>query len=235
MPKDDLTKNLHKNHRERLRKKFFDSDGDILEPHEILEVLLYSVYAQRDTNQIARMLIKKFGTLYNVFEADKEELLSIPGVGEQAAAMLKLQAALLRRYNIDRVNAPENMKLTPKNAGKYIVNFFHGYRNEILMMFSLDAECKIISSAPVSKGTIDKVQVYVRDIVKYAMETKAVYIILAHNHPNGTLMASPDDIMLTLELEKAFSFINIRLIDHIIVAGDEYISLANEYKIFEKL
>ena len=158
-------KNLHKNHRERLRKKFFSSEGDLLEPHELLELLLYSVYTQKDTNQVARALIKKFGTIYNVFEADKEELKSVPGVGEQTALMLELQAALLRRYNIDKISSVKNMKLTPKNSGKYISNFFHGYANETLMMFALDAECKIISAVPVSKGTVDRVQAYVRDIV----------------------------------------------------------------------
>lgn len=234
MAADKHNDRLHANHRERLRKKFFESDGDILEPHEILEILLYSVYAQKDTNRIARELIRKFGTIYNVFEADSRDLMSVPGVGEQTAAMLKLQAALLRRYNIDMINAPPNMRLTPKNAGKYIVNFFHGYANEILMMFALDAECKIISTIPVSKGTVDRVQIYIRDIVKNAMESKAVYVVIAHNHPNGTLLASESDIRFTIELEHALAYINVRLIDHVIVAGGNYLSLANEYKVFER-
>lgn len=233
MPADKPNASLHANHRERLRKKFFESDGDILEPHEILEILLYSVYAQKDTNQIARRLIKKFGTIYNVFEADHRELMAVPGVGEQTAAMLKLQAALLRRYNIDKINTPVNMRLTPRNSGKYIVNFFHGYANEILMMFALDSDCKIISTIPVSKGSVDRVQIYIRDIVKNAVESKAVYVVLAHNHPNGTLSASKSDIEFTIELEHALAYINVRLIDHVIVAGEEYLSLANEYRIFD--
>ena len=233
MPKEKPVKNLHKQHRDRLRKKFFSTDGDLLEPHELLELLLYSVYTQKDTNQIARMLIKKFGTLQNVFEAEPEELLAIPGVGDQTVTLLKLQAALLRRYNIDRANTPDNMRLTPKNAGKYVTNFFHGYANETLMLFALDSDCKIISTVPVGKGTVDKVQVYIRDIVKLVMESKAVYVLIAHNHPNGTLMASHNDLQFTLELERALAFINVRLIDHVIVVGDKYLSLANEYKIFE--
>lgn len=73
---------LHKDHRDRLRKKLYSDDGDTLEPHELLEVLLYSVYTQKDTNPIARALIKRFGTIYNVFEADQKELMSVPGVGK---------------------------------------------------------------------------------------------------------------------------------------------------------
>ena len=225
---------LHKDHRDRLRKKLYSDDGDTLEPHELLEVLLYSVYTQKDTNPIARALIKRFGTIYNVFEADQKELMSVPGVGKQTAAMLKLQAALLRRYNIDKAKTPDNMQLTPKNSGRYIANFFHGYANETLMLFALDSECRIITSLPVTKGTVDSVQAYVRDIVKYAMEAKAVYVIIAHNHPHGTLTPSTNDIRFTLELEKALAFINIRLIDHVIVSADKFISLANQFDIFTK-
>lgn len=224
---------LHKAHRDRLRKKLYSDDGDALEAHELLEILLYSVHTQKDTNPTARELIKRFGTIYNVFEADQNALMSVPGVGKQTAAMLKLQAALLRRYNIDRVGTPENMQLTPKNSGKYIVNFFHGYANETLMLFALDSECRIITALPLTKGTVDSVQAYVRDIVKHAMEAKAVYVIIAHNHPHGTLVPSSNDVRFTMELEKALAFINIRLIDHVIVSGDKYISMANQFGIFE--
>ena len=89
--------NLHKHHRDRLRKKFYESEGDALEPHELLEILLYSVNSQKNTNTIARALLKKFGTIYGVFKASDSELRSVDGIGEQSIALLKLQAALFRR------------------------------------------------------------------------------------------------------------------------------------------
>lgn len=228
MTKTDEDKNLHKEHRNRLRKKFFESDGDALETHEILELLLYSVNSQKDTNPIARALIKKFGTLYNVFTASDKDLRSISGVGEQTVTLLKLQGALLRKYNIDRENQKGNLKLTPRNAGRYAVNFFYGYSNETVIMFALDAACRLISPVIISKGTVNKVNVSVRDVIAAAIGAKAVYIILAHNHPNGTLDFSDEDLKFTIELERALNYVNICLLDHIIVADGKYLSMANQ-------
>lgn len=228
MAKTEEDKNLHKEHRNRLRKKFFESDGDALEPHEILELLLYSVNSQRDTNPVARSLIKKFGTLYNVFTASDKDLRSVRGVGEQTVTLLKLQGTLLRKYNIDMENQKGNMKLTPQNAGRYAVNFFYGYSTEAVIMFALDANCGLISPIVISKGTVNKVNVSVRDVIAAAIGAKAVYIILAHNHPNGTLDFSEEDLKFTVELERALNYVNICLLDHIIVAGGKYLSMANE-------
>jgi len=233
MAEEKTSKDLHKNHRDRLRKKLMWSDGEVLEPHEMLEILLYSVNAQKDTNGIARALLKRFGSVYNVFAASEEDLMSIPGVGKQSATLLKLQGTLLRQYNADKMNVPKNLKLTPKNAGAYVRTYFEGYSYEMVIAFVLDAECNVITAASVAKGTDDMVQAYVRNIVKLAMDTKAVYVILAHNHPGGTLTASENDIEFTLALERALTFINIRLVDHIIVAGDKHLSLANEFHLFD--
>jgi len=233
MPEEKKTKNLHKGHRERLRKKFMNDDSDILEGHELLELLLFYVNPQKNTNGIARDLIRKFGNVFNVFEAEESDLLQVDGIGPQAAAFLKLQAKLLRRYNIEKENARTGMKITPRNAGKYIINYFSGYKNEVLMLFALDAECNLITTVQLAKGTIDKVQLFIRDIVQKAMGTQARYVIIAHNHPSGTLRASENDVRFTLELEKALAFVDIRLVDHIIVANENYLSLAMEYNVFD--
>ena len=223
--------NLHKHHRDRLRKKFYESEGDALEPHELLEILLYSVNSQKNTNTIARALLKKFGTIYGVFKASDSELRSVDGIGEQSIALLKLQAALFRRYNIDMENDKGNMQLTPKNSGKYAASFFYGYANETAIVFALDGGYRILSSVPVGKGSIDKVNVSVRDVVKAALETKAVYIVLAHNHPNGTLKFSDSDLKFTVELERALNFVNVRLLDHIIVSDGKYLSMINQLNV----
>ena len=94
MSDSEEIKNLHKGHRDRLRKKFYESDGDAIEPHELLELLLYSVNSQKNTNPVARKLIMKFGTIYNVFSASEEELAEVEGIGPQTITLLKLQAAL---------------------------------------------------------------------------------------------------------------------------------------------
>ena len=233
MKEESENRNLHKNHRDRLRKKLMYNDGEVLEQHEMLEILLYSVNSQKDTNPIARELIKKFGNIYNVFSAPEEDLLAIPGIGKQSVSLLKLQEVLLRQYNADKMNIHKNLRLTPKNAGSYIKTYFEGYSYELVLVFVLDYECNVITVSQVARGTDNMVQAYVRNIVKIAMDTKATYVIIAHNHPNGTLEASKSDLEFTIALERALAFINIRLVDHIIVAGDKYLSLANEFDLFK--
>ncbi len=234
MSDSEEIKNLHKGHRDRLRKKFYESDGDAIEPHELLELLLYSVNSQKNTNPVARKLIMKFGTIYNVFSASEEELAEVEGIGPQTITLLKLQAALLRKYYTDIENGRKNMRLTPKNAGKYAVNFFYGYSKETAILFSLDKDCRVICSTSLGKGSADRVHVTIRDIVKIAIDTKAVYLILAHNHPNGTLKLSEADIKMTLEIEKALSFLNIKLLDHIIVADGKYVSMSNQLDVYKE-
>ncbi len=235
---ENSEKNLHKNHRERLRKKFMDSNGDALEEHELLELLLYYVYTQKNTNDIARRLLKRFGDIYNVFEASAEELMMVEGIGPQAAALLMMQAAYTRRYIVERYceerkQNPNNISLSRENAGDYIINFFYGYKDEILMMFALDANLKVKSSVRLAKGTIDKVQFFAREIMQNALSSKATYVIIAHNHPNGVLQASENDLFFSMELEKALDYVGIKLIDHIIVSGKQYLSMSREYNIFK--
>ena len=146
--------NPHEGHRNRLREKLFNFEEN-MEDHEMLEILLYSVYPRQNTNRIAHNLIDRFGSIYNVFAATEAELMSVEGIGKQAAAVIYEQSGLLRRYSVDKMNAPSNMVLTPKNAGRYIMNFFEGYSNEVLILFALDAECKIKKRVIVSKGSID--------------------------------------------------------------------------------
>lgn len=225
---NELQKSLHQGHRDRLRKKFYESDGDVLEPHELLELLLYSVNSQKNTNPSARALIKKFGTIYNVFSANENDLRNVEGIGEQTVTLLKLQSALLRKYCIDMENQKENLKLTPRNSGRYAISYFYGYSNEAVIMFALDGAYRLISSVPINKGTSDAVNISIRDIISAAIKTKAVYVILAHNHPNGTLGFSEEDLKFTVELEQALNFVNIRLLDHIVVADGKYISMINQ-------
>ena len=235
---ENSDKNLHKNHRERLRKKFMESHGDALEEHELLELLLYYVYTQKNTNDIARRLLKRFGDIYNVFEASAEELMTVSGIGPQAAALLMMQATYTRRYAIERYceernQNPNNIFLTSENAGDYIVNFFYGYKDENLMMFALDKNLRVKSSVRLAKGTIDKVQFFAREIMQNALSSKATYVIIAHNHPNGDIKASENDLFFSMELEKALDYVGIKLIDHIIVSGREYLSMSKEYNIFK--
>lgn len=217
-----------------MRAKFRQHGIEAFQQHEALELLLYYAYTQKNTNEIAHRLLKKFGSLSGVFDASFESLVSVDGVGEQTAILLMLQSSMCRLYMADKYQGVKNMQITPTNAGEYIKNLFYGYTNEIFYLLSLDSECRLISADIVSQGTVNNVAVYSREIVQKALDTKAAFAIVAHNHPNGVLLPSDQDIKTTKVIEKGLSFVNVRLLDHIIVANDRYISLAKDYHVFEK-
>ncbi len=228
------TENVHKGHRQRMRAKFLAQGLEAFPQHEALELLLYYAYSQKNTNVIAHNLLKRFGSLSGVFDADFQSLIQVEGVGEQTAVLLMLQSAMCRMYLADKNQAVKNRQITPTNAGEYLKTLFYGYTNEIFYMLSLDNECRLISADIVARGTVNNVAVYSREIVKKALETKAAFVIMSHNHPNGVLLPSEQDIKTTRVIDQALSFINVKLIDHIIVADNRYISLVKEYHVLEK-
>ena len=223
--------NVHKNHRNRLRQKFIENDIEALQPHEVLELLLFYAYRQRDTNEIAHNLLKKFGSLSGVFEADINSLQEVEDVGYNTAVFLKLQGNIQRYYMKEKFSKMRNLQITPQNIGEYARHLFYGYTDEVFYLISLNSNCEVISADIISKGTVNSSVVYSREVVKKALETKAVFVILAHNHPNGVLAPSEGDVKTTKVLAEALNFINVKLIDHVIVARGEYISLFKDYKI----
>ena len=223
--------NVHKAHRNRLRKKFIENDIEVFQPHEVVELLLFYAYRQRDTNEIAHRLLKKFGSISGIFEADIKSLMEVEDVGYNTAVFLKLQSSIQRFYMKEKFSKQKGMQITPENVGEYAQHLFYGYTEEVFYMLSLNAECELISADIIARGTVNSTAVYSREVIKKAIETKAVFVILAHNHPNGVLAPSEADVKTTKILNDALSFVNVRLIDHVIVARGEYISLFKDYKV----
>lgn len=218
--------NVHEGHRLRLKTKFLES-ADSLEQHEMLELLLFFARPQVNTNEIAHKLLRKFGSLAGVFEADFKSLTEVDGVKEHSATLIKLQLEMFRRYMQDKFDV-KNMKLTSENAGEYIKSLFYGYTVEVFYLILLDADFRVISAEKIATGTNNCANISSREVNRIAVNQNASYIILAHNHPNGILIPSAADINATKVIDNGLTFVNVKLIDHIIVAGDKYMSLLNE-------
>lgn len=223
--------NVHKNHRERLRKKYLDSDIEIFQPHEVLELLLFYSYRQRDTNKIAHRLLTKFGSLSGVFEADINSLAEVEDVGPKTAIFLSLLGRIQRYCMKEKFSKMKSLKITPQNIGEYVQHLFYGYTDEVFYMVSLNTECEVISADIIARGTVNSTALYSREVIKKALETKAVFVILAHNHPNGILAPSEADVNTTKVLNDALNFVNVKLLDHVIVGRGDHISLFKDYKI----
>ncbi|MCQ2474300.1 MAG: DNA repair protein RadC [Clostridia bacterium] len=220
-------KNLpHKNHRARLRLTFRKTGIENMPDHNILEFLLFYSIPRIDTNELAHRLIDRFGSLRRVFDASYEQLLEIEGMGESSALLISSIPALTRKYI--ECGAPSKIVLTDcAEAEEYIVKKFYGCSKEILYMLCLDSMGTLINCVNLGEGTSKSIEIDKRAAVENALINKADVVIFAHNHPNGIAAPSKEDIFLTEEFANIFSGIGIRLADHIIVAGNESLSLAS--------
>lgn len=225
--------NLHENHRDRLKNKFLSGGADVLEDHEFIELLLFYALPRQNTNEIAHRLINEFGTLGEIFDADIENLMKIDGISKHTATMFKLMSVCVNKYVNDKNNIA-NAMLTPKNINTYIKNLFYGHTNEIAYAILLDKECIVKKVRKLSEGTVNAAPMYPREVVKLAVNERYPYMILAHNHPNGNAMPSQSDLQITKTIELALSFVEVRLVDHVIVSGEKVISLARQFNVLEK-
>lgn len=224
MEKKKSAPSIHSGHRLRLKNNFLKNGIDTFEEHQILEMLLFYSIPQIDTNPIAHRLLNKFGSLDKVFDAPISELISVEGVGESTATLLKFIPQLSRKYNEAKV-----IKKTRIYSYEQIVDIFKakfiGIENEQIVLLLLSSDGTLLYCDTVNEGSINSVPVYVRKILNLALTYNADTAIIAHNHPSGNAMPSSQDIASTRELFNALDGANIHFEDHIIIAGDEYSSM----------
>jgi DNA repair protein RadC len=187
---------LHTGHRKRLKNRFLEEGLDSFEPHQVLELLLFFSIPRRDTNEIAHKLLKKFGSLSGVFEADIKELVKVEGIGENSAFLISMIPQLSRRYLNDKWRDKPELNSSSK-AGEYAISLFAGRTYEVFYVICLDAQNRVNYAALVHEGTINEAPIYPRIIVETALRHKANSVILAHNHPGGSLNPSRGDIEAT--------------------------------------
>jgi len=216
---------MHEGHRKRLKDRFKSEGIDSFQPHEVLEMLLFFCIPRRDTNLIAHKLLKKFGSISGVFEADIKDLMDSDGIGENSAFLLSLIPSISRRYFNDKWGSKVVID-SSSTAGDYAVSLFMGRTYEAFFLICLDSQNRVNYSALIQEGTINESPVYPRLIVETALRHQANSVILAHNHPGGSMKPSLADIEVTEKIKGALEAISISVIDHIIVAGDKYVSFA---------
>ena len=215
---------VHDGHRQRKKEQFRMHGLDAFADHEVLELLLYYAIPRRDTNPVAHRLMERFGSLDGVFSATVEELEEVEGMGKNAATLLALWMPLYRRVRT-KPKAKEVILNSTEQAGRYFMDLFFGMRREELYEACLDAKGKLLACYRIAEGGVDAVNINTRRLVENALKCGASAVILAHNHPSGIALPSPDDNTTTLALWDALRAVGIPLIDHIIVADEDYVSL----------
>lgn len=216
----------HDGHRERLRKRFLTNGLDALPDHEVLELLLFYAIPRKDTNVLSRRLLNHFGSISAVLEAAPEELLAIDGISENTATLLHLITPLSRRYQLSR--ADKGICLSSTNAcGEYLMPYFFGAQEEMVYILCLDAKCKVLTCRLLQAGSVNAASISLRKAAEIAMACKASSVVLAHNHTSGLALPSKADIETTILLKQTLEPLGILLVDHIIVADNDFVSMAD--------
>lgn len=221
-------KSPHSGHRDRVRARYLKEGLDSFEQHNILELLLFYSIPQRDTNELAHRLIERFGSLKNVFSAEHEELISVKGITTNTAVLIKLIPDIARQCEIEE-NCGENRALTTSAlAGNFVCAQFRNLKNEAVMLICLDSRGRPFFAEFVFRGTVTYANISVRMLAETALRKGAAGVMLAHNHPNGTLSPSADDVIVTASLRDALRTLEIHFTDHIICSGKNYYSMASD-------
>ena len=213
-------------HRNRVRERYLNTGLDTFQDYEALELLLFYAIPRKDTKSTAKNLIARFGSLPAVLDATVEELTEAD-LSPNAAILLKLVPDMNRYYAVKTDGAGQKVHST-SDAGKILCAMFRHEQTESVRLLCLNAGGKVLKLALLNEGDINAVHFSVRKIVETALSAKAVSVILAHNHPGGTLTPSREDLDATNSAKAALSTVGIQLLDHLIISGDGYCSLRED-------
>ncbi len=215
---------MHTGHRARLKDRYLKEGLDSFSEINALELLLTFGIPQKDVNPIAHYLLERFGSFKDVLEAPFSELLKVQGVGENTATLICMQKDLFRYYQHKKLEVPKQLT-SVEAAGQAFKPSFLGLKDETIYIAALDSKGAMLSIKRIAEGTINSVQICIRKIVEEMILKNASAVIIAHNHPGGIALPSNDDIAATGEIKKALDMINVRLVDHLIFADDDFISM----------
>ena len=204
--------NIHGGHRDRMRSRYLQEGPDGFADHELLEMLLYGCIPRGDTNPVAHLLLKEFGSLSNLLESDAHEIAKTEGVGLKSAIFL---------------TQPELTSIA--RCVEYCRQLLSHYSTERFYIICTDSRRRVIHVAKLAEGTVGSVFVSNRQAVEVALRYKSAGVIFCHNHPGGRVTPSNADLTLTVSLKKILDSLGVRVLDHIIIGenGTHFSFFAN--------
>lgn len=224
---------IHEGHRERVKNRFRNEGLENFDEIHVLELALFYCVARKDTNPLAHALLDHFGSFTQVLEAPVEELVKVPGIGENTATFITMLREISRYYQTKQRQVTKPLK-SVKDCAEYMQPLFHARRDETVYLLCLDARCNVLCCKLIGVGSVNSANVPIRRIVETALAVNASSVVLAHNHPSGDATPSDEDVLTTLKLFFALEGVDVALADHIVYAGQDYISIRNDCVITEK-
>lgn len=213
-----------RDHRTRLRARFLDGGAAAMPDYELLELVLFRAIPRRDVKPLAHMLLAHFGDFNGVISAPLDRLVALPGVGEAVASELKIVEAAAHRLARARVLGRQVISSWDALLDYCRTTMSHA-EIEQFRVFYLDRKNTLIADEEQTRGTVDHVPVYPREVVKRALHLNASALILVHNHPSGDPTPSAADIDMTRQVQTAAEALGLTLHDHIVIGKSSEVSL----------
>lgn len=213
--------NLHKDHRERMRKKISESGFENLLDHEKLEVLLFGSIPRANTNETAHRLLKRFGSFAAVLDASVSDLAKVEGMGPISAFQLSILPQVAEYYFRDK-RVIKTRFTTIDEIGKYAITKFINCEVEKFYLFCFDAKGCLISEELLHTGNVNGAGVDITKIAQFVFRENASKFAVAHNHPRGVCIPSADDLDVTARIMDDFKSFRVDFLEHFIVVDDKY-------------
>lgn len=210
---------------ERPREKMLMRGASALSDAELLAIFLRTGVKGKSAVDLSRELLTEFGNLRCLLEADQQTFCSAHGLGQAKYLLLQATLEMSRRYLAETMSR-EDVLTNPASTSNYLLAKMRDYRREVFACVFLDTRNRVITYEELFLGTINSATVHAREVVQHALKLNASAIILAHNHPSGIAEPSQADRDLTMQLQKALSLIDVRVLDHIVVGDGATVSFA---------
>ena len=204
---------------ERPREKLLELGASALSDAELLAIFLRVGVVGKSAVDLARDLLTRFGSLTGIFAASQTDLSQVHGIG--ASKYVQLQAIFeMSRRALNEQMQVKDMLSSPQQVRDFLCLKLGGLTREVFVVLFLDAQNRMITSEEMFSGTLTQTSVYPREVVKKALHHNAASVIFAHNHPSGIAQPSQADELITKELKQALALVDVRVLDHFIVAGN---------------
>lgn len=217
-------------HRKRLKEKYNRFGHDYLFDYEKIELLLTYAVPRVDVKPLAKDLLERFGGIAGVLNASKDELMLVPGVGENIANLILLVRNLGADFHKERLMHKTVFACTA-DVVRFVRMKLAPLRKEAFLVIYLDTRNQVIDTGILADGTVDQVFIHVRELLAEAIKRSARGIILVHNHPGGSVTPSHDDRVLTECIRKTGPTMRIDLLDHLIITHDAAYSITTDQRI----
>ena len=213
---------------DRPREKLLKKGAGALSNSELLAILLRTGTSGISAIDLARKVLKKFGTFRNMAHIDSRDWKQFKGLGGAKIAHIQAALEIGRRYREDDISIGKQKIASAKDVVDIIMPQLRDLKTEVFKVVCLDANNRIIDITDAARGTVNEAMPIIREIIHFALQKFAASIICAHNHPSANIMPSKEDRKFTEDLINAGKLMGIKVLDHIIIGDNEYFSFTDE-------